>query len=240
MSFLEKQMRINNFLTTGILAATLMLAACGNSTVPTIAVKSTQALSTSTTRAAAGAVAVGTQAPTSAATPTTVTAQEAAPAAGGEAAGGEAAGGEAALVAYANTQQGFSIERPAPWTQDMTVIDGVKFVGGDGSLTLAFIKNTSADVLAFATNDTKTFAATLPSYKLVGLAPSTEVNNAVVLGFETTSTSQVTGKTYAARGDRYYIGLKDGRIAVLTMISSAKNYDREGVRDIALTLKVTK
>jgi hypothetical protein len=143
-------------------------------------------------------------------------------------------------VAYANTQQGFSIDRPAPWTQDISVKDGVKFAGGDGVMTLVFVKPNIKDVLTYATNDAGQFAGSQPNYKKVGLAPSTEVANAVLLGFETTGTSQVTGKSYPARGDRYYIALKDGRIAVLTVTTSVRNYDGQGVRDIALTLQVTK
>jgi hypothetical protein len=34
--------------------------------------------------------------------------------------------------------------------------------------------------------------------------------------------------------------LADGRIAILTVYSPEKNYDREGIRDIALTFKAAK
>jgi hypothetical protein len=34
--------------------------------------------------------------------------------------------------------------------------------------------------------------------------------------------------------------LADGRIAILTVYSPENHYDREGVRDIALTFKATK
>lgn len=54
--------------------------------------------------------------------------------------GGEAGGGvEAALVTYSDATQGFSIGHPGPWTQDTSVTHGVKFVGGDHSLTLEFV-----------------------------------------------------------------------------------------------------
>jgi hypothetical protein len=227
-------MKINAFLTTSILATVLILTACGNSISPA---------TTGKTRLtpAAGAKPGGAPASTIVATlPVQPTAQGATSAAGSEAAGGEAAGGEAALVAYINTQQGFSIDRPASWTQDTSAKDGVKFAGGDGVMTLVFVKPNVKDVLTYATNDAGQFAASQPNYKQVGLAPSTEVANAVLLGFETAGTSQVTGKAYPARGDRYYIALKDGRIAVLTVATSVRNYDGQGVRDIALTLKVAK
>ena len=210
----------------GFLIAAIVLAACGTSS-PTAAPSAT------TKAAPTQALPISTEPPIQTAAPTEV------PAVVGEVAGVEGGGGEAPLVTYADTAQGFSIDYPKPWTQDPTVKDGIKFMG-DGTMTLAFIKTDVKDVLTFATTDAKTFAASLSSFKQVGLAASTEVKNAVVLAFETTGTSNVTGKTYAARGDRYYIGLKDGRIAVLTVISPVKNYDREGVRDIALTLKVTK
>jgi hypothetical protein len=204
-----------------LLATTFILAACGTAT-PTVAPTS-----------ASAPAAIATEPPAKAAAPTEAPAPVAAEV------GGEGAGGEAPLVPYADAAQGFSIDYPKPWTQDPAVKNGVKF-DGDGTMSLAFVKPDAKDALAFATADAQTFAASQPSFKQVGLEASTEVPNAIVLGFETTGTSNVTGKTYAARGDRYYIALKDGRIAVLTVISPVKNYDREGVRDIALTLKVTK
>ena len=165
---------------------------------------------------------------------TTQTAPQAAQ--GGE--GGEG-GAEAALVTYADAGQGFAIAYPAPWTQDKSVASGVKFVGGDDSMTLEFVTPAGgADAMTYAKGDTT--LGTLPGYKQVGLAVSTEVKDAVVLGFEASGTSTVTGKPYTARGDRYYLPLSDGRIAVLTVVGPTGHYDREGVRDIALTFKVTK
>ena len=40
-------------------------------------------------------------------------------------------GAEAALVTYSDSQLGFSIGYPGPWTQDKTFTTGVKFIGGD-------------------------------------------------------------------------------------------------------------
>ena len=152
---------------------------------------------------------------------------------------GEGGGGEAALVTYADPVQGFSIGYPKPWSKDSTLKEGVKF-DGDGTMTVAFVMTSTKDVMTFVASDIQAFPASLSSFKQVGLNASSEVPNSVVLGFETNGISNVTGKTYAARGDRYYISLKDGRIAILTVISPVKSYDREGIRDIALTLKVTK
>jgi hypothetical protein len=155
--------------------------------------------------------------------------------------GGGEGGAEAALVTYADSAQGFSIGYPGPWTQDRTVTKGVKFAGGDDSLTLEFLTpDKQTDPLAYAQSDLNTASAAFPGFKQVGLALSTEVKDAAVLGFQAQGTSLVTGKTYQARGDRYYIRLPDGRIALLTVVGPANHYDRESIRDITLTLKVKK
>ena len=154
--------------------------------------------------------------------------------------GGEG-GAEAALVTYSDAKQNFSIAHPGPWTQDKAITKGVKFVGGDDSLTLEFVTPPAGvDAMTYAKNDVAAVTAAFPGFKQVGLAASTEVKNAIVLGFQANGTSIVTGKTYSARGDRYYMPLTDGRIAVLTVIGPDNLYDREGVRDIALTFKLSK
>jgi hypothetical protein len=117
----------------------------------------------------------------------------------------------------------------------------VKFVGGDDSLVLEFRSlPASSDLLSYVQQDATTLGATFPGFRKVTLAASTELQKAVVLGFESDGTSAVTGKTYRARSDRYYIQLADGRLAVLTISGPMNHYDREGARDIALTLKVTR
>jgi hypothetical protein len=154
--------------------------------------------------------------------------------------GGEG-GAEAALVTYSDSPQGFSIAYPQPWTQDKSVTAGVKFIGGDDSMTLEFVSPpVGTDAMAYAQGDVTNLAKLFPGFEEVGLAASTEVKNAIVLGFQATATSAVTGKDYTARGDRYYMPLADGRIAILTEIGPTSHYDREGVRDIALTFKLTK
>ena len=154
--------------------------------------------------------------------------------------GGEG-GAEAALVTYSDSSQGFSIGYPQPWTQDKSFTAGVKFVGGDDGMTLEFVApSVGTDAMAYAQKDVTNIASLFPGFKEVGLAASTEVKGAIVLGFQATGTSPVTGKEYTARGDRYYMPLADGRIAVLTEIGPLSHYDREGVRDIALTFKLTK
>jgi hypothetical protein len=154
--------------------------------------------------------------------------------------GGEG-GVEAALVTYSDAAQGFSIGYPGPWTQDTTFTNGVKFVGGDAWLTLTFVTPPAGtDVMTYAQNDVAAVTATFSGLKKIDLKASTEVKDAVILGFTADGISAVTGKSFTAHNEIYYIPLADGRIAVLTVVGPDNHYDREGVRDIALTLKITK
>jgi len=144
-------------------------------------------------------------------------------------------------VTYRDAGQRFSVGYPGSWTRDSGVTEGVKFDGGDDSMRLEFITlPQGTTVMAYAEQDVAAVSAAFPGFQQVGLAASTEVAKAVVLGFEAQGTSTVTGKVYAARSDRYYIPLSDGRLAVLTVVGPKSHYDREGVRDIALTLRVIK
>ena len=168
-------------------------------------------------------------------------AQATKPPSGGEGAG--EGGVEAALVTYTDAAQRFSIGHPGTWTQDPSVTSGVKFNGGDDSMTLEFATypaGQAQDAVAYAKSNLATVTSAYPGFKQVGLDLSTEVAGAAVLGFEANGKSVVTGKPYTARGDRYYIPMSDGRLAILTVLGPNNHYDREGVRDIALTLKSTK
>jgi hypothetical protein len=155
--------------------------------------------------------------------------------------GGEG-GVEAALVTYSDAAQGFSIGYPGPWSQDKSVTEGVKFVGGDDWFTLSFVTpSAGTDVMTYAQNDVANVSVAFPGFKQIGdIKASTEVKGAVILGFTADGTSAVTGKAFTAHDEIYYIPLADGRIAVLTVAGPKSHYDREGVRDIALTLKVNK
>ncbi len=175
-----------------------------------------------------------------AAPPSSATAQPTLPSFSNAENGGEG-GVEAALVTYNDTTQGFSIGYPGTWTQDTSVNAGVRFVGGDDSLTLSFVTPpTGTDPSTVAQSDVAALTQAFPGFKQLSLDPSAEVSGAVILGFESEGASVVTGKAFKAHNERYYIPLTDGRLAVLTVIGPAAHYDREGVRDIALTLKVTK
>lgn len=155
-------------------------------------------------------------------------------------AGGEGGGVEAALVTYADAAQGFSIGYPSSWTQDGSVTNGVKFAGADASMTLEFVDPPAGtDAMTYAQADVSGVSASFPGFRQLSLAPSTEVENAIILGFETTGTSAVTGKGFTAHNERYYMPLADGRIAILTVVGPSNHYDREGVRDLALSFKAT-
>jgi hypothetical protein len=150
-------------------------------------------------------------------------------------------GVEAALVTYSDSTQGFSIGHPGPWTQDTSITEGVKFVGGDDSMILEFATLPAAtDAMTYAQNDVTNVTAAFPGFKQIDLKASTEVKDAVILGFTANGISVVTGKAFTAHDERYYMPLKDGRIAILTVVGPDNHYDREGVRDIALTFKVSK
>lgn len=152
---------------------------------------------------------------------------------------GEAGGVEAALVTYEDAKQGFAIGHPGPWTQDTSITQGVKFNGGDSSMMLEFVSPAKGtEAMAYAKQDVAAVSAAFPGYKQLRLEPSAEVKNAIILGFAADGKSAVTGKAFKEHNERYYMPLADGRIAILTVISSDKLYDLEGVRDIALTLKV--
>ena len=178
--------------------------------------------------------ACGTSAPAGNANPTPPSVSN------GENAGGEG-GVEAALVTYSDSAQGFAIGHPGPWTQDTTFTNGVKFVGGDDYMTLEFVTPPAGtDAMTYVQNDVAAVTAAFPGFKQLSLAPSTEVKNAIILGFTADGKSAVTGKTFTAHNERYYMPLADGRIAILTVVGPENHYDREGVRDIALTFQVTK
>ncbi|MCX6054079.1 MAG: hypothetical protein NTZ74_04035 [Chloroflexi bacterium] len=154
--------------------------------------------------------------------------------------GGEG-GVEASLVTFSDAAQGFAIGHPGTWSQDTSFTSGVKFVGGDDWMTLEFVTPaTGTDAMTYAQSDITAVTTAFPGFKQIDLKASTEVKDAIILGFTADSTSVVTGKTFTAHNERYYMPLADGRIAILTVVGPDNHYDREGVRDIALTFKLTK
>ena len=163
-----------------------------------------------------------------------------APVTGGEE-GGEEGGVEAMLVTFSDAAQGFAIGYPSTWTQDKSFTNGVKFVGGDDWMTLEFVTPPAGtDAMAYAQDDVAAVTSAFPNFKQLSLEPSTEVQDAVILGFTSDGSSAVTGKSFTAHNERYYMPLPDGQIAVLTVFGPENHYDREGVRDIALTFKNSK
>jgi hypothetical protein len=155
--------------------------------------------------------------------------------------GGEG-GVEAALVSYSDAAQGFAIGHPGTWTQDTTFTNGVKFIGGDDWMTLEFASlDAGTNAMTYAKGDVAAISSQYAGFKQIGtIIASTEVKNAIILGFNSDGVSTVTGKNITAHNERYYMPLSDGRIAILTVYGPENHYDREGVRDIALTFKLTK
>jgi len=155
--------------------------------------------------------------------------------------GGEG-GVEAALVTYSDSAQGFAIGHPGTWSQDTSFTKGVKFTGGDDWMTLEIVTpSAGTDAKTYAQSDVTAVTTAFTGFKQLGdITASTEVKNAIILGFTSDGTSAITGKTFTAHNERYYMPLADGRIAVLTVYGPDNHYDREGVRDIALTFKLTK
>jgi hypothetical protein len=109
-------------------------------------------------------------------------------------------------------------------------------------MTLEFVTpSTGPDAKTYAQNDVTAVSTAFLGFKQVGeITASTEVKNAIILGFTSDGTSAITGKAFTAHNERYYMPMADGRIAVLTVYGPDNHYDREGVRDIALTFKLTK
>ena len=76
--------------------------------------------------------------------------------------------------------------------------------------------------MTYAQQDVAAVSAAYPGFQQLNLNASTEVNNAIVLGWSANATSTITGKSYTAHDERYYMPLADGRIAVLTALAPAE------------------
>ena len=237
-----------------ILFVTLALAACSPQAVsPTTsaatqpaapatqpAIPATQPAGQATQPVAQATNAPATQASGGGAQPTQTAAASGDTTGGGEVGGG-VPGVEGTLVTFSDASRGFAIGHPGTWTQDPAVTKGVKFAGGDSSMLLEFVTPPAGqDAMTYAKNDVAAVTAAFPGFRQLSLAPSTEVQNAIILGYEANGTSAVTGKAFTAHDERYYMPLADGRIAILTVAGPTNQYDQQGVRDIALTFKTTK
>lgn len=154
-------------------------------------------------------------------------------------AGGEG-GGEAALVSVTDQATKLTFKHPATWTR--TSESPLTFGGQDEFISAEVRPLAGGDVLAAAKADEAAVKAANPGYKPVGtIAASTEVKNAAVVSYEwDLAKSSVTGKPVHERADRYYINLGNGQVAILTGSSPQTRFDREQVRDIALTVQVAK
>jgi hypothetical protein len=147
--------------------------------------------------------------------------------------------GDEALVTYSAPDGTYSFKHPQSWTQDTAANGSLRFAGRDAFVGVELKANAGADAMAFATADKTAVANDFAGYKELSLNVSTEVTNAAVLSFEwDAGSSAVTGKPVRARVDRYYIPVSAGRIAVMTGSEPVSAFDRETVRDVALTVTV--
>lgn len=155
---------------------------------------------------------------------------------GGSKENGES-GGEVPLAAFNDPSSKVSISYPSTWQK--TSDDPLTFTGQDEFLKIEIRQNGGTDPLTVAKADLGSVEADAPGFKLSSIAASTEVKNSAVISYTwELPSSAVTGKPVAERADTYFIDLGDGRMAVLTGSSPKANFDREQVRDIALTMKV--
>ena len=144
-----------------------------------------------------------------------------------------------ALVTYNSPDGAFLFRKPKSWTEAKDKNGNVRFAGRDAFVGVELKANAGTDAMAFATKDKAAVATDFAGYKEVSLKASTEVKNAVVLSFEwDAGKSTVTGKPVRARVDRYYIPASGGRMAVMTGSEPASGFDRETIRDVALSVKV--
>ena len=156
------------------------------------------------------------------------------------AAGAESESAEVPLVKYSNQALGYSISYPQTWTKDSGFANGLKFAGGDNAMTVEMVSAAAGlDLLSFAKADTGLMSH-YPGAQTLGIALSKEVKGAVVRGFTAKGKSVVTGKPFDIKGDRYYLALGLGKVVIITVGGPTRLYDREGIRDIALTFRATK
>ena len=148
---------------------------------------------------------------------------------------GEGEGGaEQALVSFSDAKSGLTIGHPGSWSRDPSFVQGIRFAGGDDAMTaIVLALSPGSDVRSFAEADS--LAKEFPGFKRLSLKASKEIRGAWIAGFEAQGISAVTGKGYKAHDERYYIPINGNRIGIVTITGPFSHYDREGVRDIAMT-----
>lgn len=144
-----------------------------------------------------------------------------------------------ALVTYTAANGAYSFQHPKSWTEGTSKSGGIQFAGRDAFVAVDVISAAGGDVTAFVTQDKAKVEKSHKSYSEISLKASTEVQDAVILTFEwDAGDSTVTGKPVHAHVDRYYIPVSGGRIAIMTGSEPASLFDRETIRDVALSVKV--
>ena len=158
---------------------------------------------------------------------------------GGEQVGGPGELADEALVTYQAPGGAFSFQHPKSWTEEKDKNGNVRFAGRDAFVGVEIRSDDGKDMTAYATNDAATVANDFAGYQEISIKGSTEVTGAVILTFEwDAGQSTVTGKDVRAHVDRYYIPESNGRVAIMTGSEPVSAFDRETVRDVALTVTV--
>jgi len=158
---------------------------------------------------------------------------------GGEDTGGPGELADEALVTYQAPDGSYSFQHPQSWTEETDSNGNVRFAGRDAFVGVVVRPDPGTDLTAFATQDAQAVATEFAGYKQISIKDSKEVKNAVILTFEwDAGKSAVTGKDVRAHVDRYYIPVSNGRVAIMTGSEPVSAFDRETVRDVALTVKV--
>jgi hypothetical protein len=140
---------------------------------------------------------------------------------------------EFTLTDFTDAARGWSFKRPTSWTQDSSLKDGVRFVGGDEWLTLQII-----DSKQTPEQFTSSFAVPGGETK-IGIKPFKQGKfSASVFSSRSLGKSSVTGKPTDLLTDRWVFSPKLGKLAILTVTGPKKVFDWEGNRDMALSVRV--
>lgn len=142
----------------------------------------------------------------------------------------EAEGVEQALQVWKDTDQGFTVQYPGGWTVDKESKAAAAFHGANGAMTVDIVVTEATPEVAGASLPPPPLA----SYQKAGWSASTEVRGAWVLSFKGRGLSSVTGKPVDLQGDRYVLPGRHS-VVVITVWDATRLYDREGIRDIALS-----
>ena len=225
-----------------LLAAGLLLAACGNNSPGAATSNNSARPATTVEGQSTGKTNAG---PTSPATPATTKAAAVTPAAAAtsnEATSSEgvlAGSGDEPTVAYTDPTGLFSFQYPGSWGKTTQPGETIRFTGRDEFISLT-ITNTTQSPLDFAKADLASLSKASPNFKSAGGPQAYKVagqNGAMIAYTWQAGPSPVTGKLVASSANRYYIPGPGGKLAIYTYSSPTNNYDPAGADDFANAFK---